>query len=273
MIIRRFITLCAGLAPVLFLLGCAFNWDLASGTGVGNPTGITKVSIIADKGYGTSTQDLQPVIQEEIPVMDDGGLLFTVTAISINVHYFKFIESNIDEKRQQLISDKPADGQATDIQLDGPFLFDAMSGLPTPSIDSFALPAGKYGEVRLFIKNKGDQSSPYAFEISGHFEYNGKKRDFFFKLQRNELASYKYKGPAFKITEEDSTLFTLVLNAERWLESVNIGESLENNEITLNQTGDLVIDNSTVGKPYEKLKRSISQSIIKSGFLLITPLN
>ena len=270
MIVRRIIICCVWLALVILIAGCSFN--LASGTGVGNP-GITKISIIADKGYDTVTQKLQPVMQEEIPVIDDGGLLFTVTSISINVHYFSFLVSDIEEKKLRQISGTPAEGQAVDIQLDGPFLFDVLSGLSIPSIEDFTLPAGKYAQMRLYINNKEDQSAPYAFEISGHFEYNGKKRNFFFKLQSKNLVSYKYKGPAFSITPEDSTLFSLVLNAEWWLAGVNIGESIENNEITLNQAGNLIIDNSSTGKEYEKLKRSISHSIIKSGYLLITPLN
>ena len=253
---RCIVSHCLWLVPILLWASCSVN-DLASGTGVGNP-GITKVSIRAAENPDTTALNILPSVKNEITSIDKGGLLFTVTAITINVEYFRFLT---------------ADEQKAEIPLNGPFIFDAISGQPTPEIKNFFLPTGKYAEMRCYITNKNSTTVPYAFELSGYFDYKNQKHEFRFKLESRELAAYKYKGPAFTINAEDSTLFSLILNADLWLKKVDIGASLDNSSISLDPSGDLIFDNTTTGQEYDKIKKSIAKSIIQSGYLLITSLD
>lgn len=257
---------------ITLLLDCSTNSNIASGTAVGNP-GITQVSIIADEGADTITLEKGPLNRKEIPSVDKGGLLFTVTSISINVQYFNFVTANnLEKEREKVLSPKQI-LKTREVRLEGPFLFDVISGSPTPAINDFVLPAGKYAEMKCYISNKDNPVAPYAFELSGYFNYKSKKRNFRFRLKRKELAAYKYKGPAFNIEGDDSTQFTLVLNADRWLKKVDIRASLEQNIVSLDQKGNLVIDKGAMSDQATNLKKKITHSIIKSGYLLITSLN
>ena len=99
------------------------------------------------------------------------------------------------------------------------------------------------------------------------------RKNFSISMEEDVIAQFRYKGPAFAITEDDSTEFLLVLNAELWLEYISIKEYLDENLIQLNTMGDLIIDKTTDGAPYKELKRAFRTNIIQSGFLIILPVH
>ncbi len=264
------------------ILSCFFactNNNISSGTGVGNPV-IASVSIIADQGNDTkSQQEAMQLKQKRLPrqiiITDLGGLIFTVDSMTVHAEKIHFVKNNIDLSRTNSDSiynvSIVSPIYSNDIILQGPYFFNAMSGRSQPPIDTFNLPEGKYSGIKVHINNAETAHNPdgSAIEMAGTFVYNENKYQFNFKFKNNGTTYYKYKGPAFNVSEGDSTLFTLVLNAQQWLSKVNLKQALDDSTISIDQNNNLIIDSTTNANPYKILKNSV----IKSGYLVITLLN
>lgn len=258
-------------------LSCSLSDSMAGGTGVGNPT--VTVSLFADTGSIDPDGMLAPSpsflhrVSRLIPIVDDDSLVLLAASMIITVekiHFYLDASENSYELLEKL-NDSRFDADSESIILNGPFTFDVLTGASIPPIDSAQLPAAKYTGIKLHITNLSHVND-YAIEVFGTFEYKDAEREFSILMEENANAFYKFDEPVIELTEDDSVRFLLFLDADEWLSSVSLKGYLDNNEISLDPNGNLVIDKSTNTAPYKDFKKSFKQNIIRSGYLHIVPL-
>lgn len=262
----------------VILFNCSLNDSMAGGTGVGNP-GNTIVSIIADTGFVITDYNRETsvssgnILPQQIPIMDMDSLTFLASSILITVERTYFVLDNKENGYDLLagLDETPFTCDKEHIILDGPFIFDALTGLSTPSFDSIQLPEAKYTGIKLRILDNSNLEG-HAIEVAGTFLYKDVTRTFSIRMEEDLLALFKYKGPAFQITKGDSTNFLLVLNADQWLQYMSVKNYLDNDLIVLDQNGNLTVDKTTNTDPYKEFKKAFKSNIIKSGILIIVPL-
>lgn len=263
----------------VILCNCSLNGSMAGGTGVGNP-GNTTVSIIADTGFVITDESRSAstasnkILPQQLPIMDMDSLVLMASSILITVERISFVLDDSENGYDILenLDETPFSCDKEHIILDGPFIFDVLTGLSTPSFDSIQLPEAKYTGMKLYILNNSSLED-HAIEVTGTFVYNDTTRNFSIKMEEDLLALFKYKGPAFQISKDDSINFLLILNADQWLMYISLKEYLDNNVISLDQNGNLLIDKTTDTGPYKNFKKAFKSNIIKSGILIIIPLN
>ena len=262
----------------VILFTCSLNDSMAGGTGVGNP-GNTTVSIIADTGFvitddsRSASTTSNNILPQQLPIMDMDSLTFLATSILITVERVYFVLDNKENGYDLLagLEETPFTCDKQHIILDGPFVFDAMTGVSTPSFDSIQLPEAKYTGIKLHILDNSSLEE-HAIGIAGTFLYKDAVRTFSIRMEEDLHALFKYKGPAFQITKGDSTNFLLVLNADQWLQYMSVKNYLDNNLIVLDQNGNLTVDKTTNTDPYKEFTKAFKSNIIKSGILIILPL-
>lgn len=257
-------------------LGCSLN--ISSGTGVGNP-GKTMVTVIADTGIVRHDQFIssphRAACDKKIPIKDVKDLTLLVKSVSVLVQKIYFIRADDDDRDYETLiqNNRSLEHDSNEIVLTGPFTFDALNGTVSPPIDTFGLPEGRYKGMRIHVCASAytSDTGKYAITMEGEFVYKETQRTFLIKLSYDEIFKYLRKGPPFSITEDDSTQFLLLLNAETWLEQVDIKSKLDSGEIQLHE-GNLVIDDSVDKKIYKELKKAVWKNIKNSGILVITTL-
>ena len=260
------------------LVTCSMNDPIAGATGVGNP-GKTTVSIIADTGFvitdNCRNTPLSPVKYPpaQIPIMDMDSLTFLASSIHITVERIYFV---LDDKENGYdflagLDNTPFTCDREHIILDGPFVFDALTGKSIPSFKSIQLPEAKYVGIKLYILNNSSLDD-HAIEVTGTFLYKDATRTFSIKMQEDLIALFKYKGPPFQVNEGDSTNFLLVLNADQWLQYMSVKYYLDNDLIVLDQNGNMMVDKTTNTGSIREFTKAFKSNIIKSGTLIIFPL-
>ena len=263
---------------VMILSTCSLNDPMAGGTGVGNP-GNTAVSIIADTGFVITNDKRETavssgnILPQQIPIMDMDSLTLMATSMRITVERIHFVLDDNENGYDLLegLDETPFTADKEHIILGGPFVFDVLTGLSTPSFDSIQLPEAKYTGIKLHVLDNSNLEG-HAIDIAGTFLYKDVTRTFSIRMEEDLLALFKYKGPAFQISEGDSTNFLLVLNADQWLQYMSVKSYLDNNLIVLDQNGNLTVDKTTNTDPYKEFKKAFKSNIIKSGILIIVPL-
>ena len=264
---------------IIILSKCSLNGPMAGGTGVGNP-GNTIVSIIADTGFVITYDNRETsvssgnILPQQIPIMDIDSLTFLASSIIITVERIYFVLDDKENGYDLLagLDETPFTCDKQHIILDGPFVFNALTGLSIPSFDSIQLPEAKYTGIKLHILDNSSLEG-HAIEVAGTFLYKDVIRTFSVRMEEDLLALFKYKGPAFQITKGDSTNFLLVLNADQWLQYMSVKYYLDNDLIVLDQNGNLTVDKATNTDPYKEFTKAFKLNIIRSGTLIIFPLN
>ncbi len=270
---KRTLILCCiltfvGIALSILQTGCSL--DFAGGTGVGNPSGHTMVSIVADTGVGS-----QPAISDDwyLPIKDDSLVLFANTAFIV-VQKINFIldENEKDDSALNAYTG-PLAIQDDSVILTGPFVFDALTGTSDFLFDTLTLPVAKYKGMKFIIEN--DDSTlmeGYSIGLSGEFTYNNTLRKFSIKLSNEkDIRPYLIDGPAVLISQDDSTEFRLTLNADHWLDDMDLKtDYLDDGTIAFDPvTGDLTIDKTIDANVYKDFNKAVRLNIMKSGSLRI----
>ncbi len=253
-----------GFCILILTLGCSM--DFAGGTGVGNPSGNTTVSIVADTGLGLLRKD-------PVPIQDDSLVLLAHSAYIVvqKIHFILDDNSKNDSILHSYVG--PLTYQDDSVIMDGPFVFDALTGTADFSFDSLMLPEAKYKGIKLIIEN--DDSAlmeGYSVLLAGEFTFNDTLRNFSIKLSNEkDIRPYLVDGPAEFIGKNDSTEFRLTLDADHWLDDLDLKtDYLDNGRISLNPvTGDLLIDKSVDSKVYKEFNKLVRKNIMKSGSLEI----
>jgi len=182
---------------------------------------------------------LSKVSDNHLQFTDVGGTTFTITSARANVRHIQFdhAEGSSDTTEQ--------------ISIDGPFIFDLVSGESNPVLPSFDLEPGVYKriDVRLDdtksedgLLSATDDLMDNTFIVNGTFDYDGNaNRNFTFVLKFNEDIRFE-TAAGFIVEEGEENNLVLSLNVSEWLQNVDITDCLDNGNVTLEQNGDLIIN-------------------------------
>jgi len=256
-------------AALGFTPRCTNNNDtLAGGAGVGNPVTPVGFAIEVSDIDTVSKKTLKKVLLDkgnpgDITIHDESAGVFTVTSAKITVDRVEFLQEGYAE-------DDTSGEDSKRVLFNGPFTFDAITGIAQPAFGSYAVQSGEYRGVKLHINKKDAQELEVAaIEIGGTFNYQGKERTFSFNLQCNLSATYLFSQRNLELVPDTPQDIVLVLDANQWLEGINIIHCLDEHYLFLGDDGSLVINNRVPPGPCHSSENVIRKNVKNSGRLLI----
>jgi hypothetical protein len=288
------------IACLYVFLSCTSTPQIAGSSGAGNPGGTTTVALVVDtlssaglaktsaapSPTGTTGGTQQSTIASPFssvqttaagrgpfPIADQGGMPMTVTGATITAKAICFVlESGQDPVKLLERFNQPLQQDSSSIILNGPFLFDAMTGVSVPPIDTLRLPEARYTGIKLLLDTSlrsGQPGGPQgsSVDITGTFIYQNTQRNFTFRLNINQALPYLNTQSVILVQRNDTTKLSIVFNPKQWLSGVNITSCLNIGYITLESSGDLIIDGNTGRGPCQSIEGNIRQNVISSGAL------
>ena len=212
-----------------------------------------------------SKSTLNSVVTDTIfSVTDLSGTLFSIKEARVSVRniQFDFPDGVVDTLGEDKIS------------IDGPFVIDLMTGVSTPAISEFTIEPGIYKriDVRLDDSKASDglvDSSDALFEntlvVAGNFDYDDATgRSFSIVLKFNE--DVRFEEPGGIVIDEDA-LNNVVINllVDEWLQGIDITTCLDDGDLTFDNDGNLLIDDSSGGGSCQDIE-GIIKTNIKNNF-------
>ena len=174
-----------------------------------------------------------------IQFTDLGGTTFIITEARTNVRHIQIdhAEGSTDTTVQ--------------ISIDGPFVFDLMAGTSNPALGAIDIEPGVYKRIDIRLDDTkaedglvtaGDDLLDNTFVVKGTFDYDGNAaRNFTFILKFNEDIRFE-KASGFVMEDGEVNNMILSLKVEEWLQDVDITGCLVAGNVTLEQNGDLIIN-------------------------------
>ncbi len=255
------------------LTGCSISQH-TGGTGVGNPSGTTVVSIVADT---LSTEGTLPInkktYEAPVPIIDDSLTLLATSAYIVVQKIYFILDDN--DKNDSLLSlySGPLTFEDDNVILDGPFVFDALTGVCDIPFNSISLPEVRYKGIKLDIGNHDSTlMEGYTIILAGELYFDNTPRKFSIKLDLDkDMRPYLIDGPAILTEENDDVEFQLTLNANRWLDNMDIKtDYLNDGSISFDPvSGDLNINKSTGPNAYKDFNKAVRMNMFNSGTLQI----
>ena len=254
------------LGTAVMALSCGTGGDVAGGTGAGNPGVTVSVSFYADTGISgislAKSLTGMELAKRELPIEDLGNTKFTITGASFTTQRVTFTTDPAADcaalsgtLSDQLRCDNGA------ITAERPMLFDALegtaAGLPP-------LPPAVYTGVVFTM------DSAAALHLTGTFIFEDTLRSFTIDLPLAGEVMYRLPGHSVTLDDGDSALFVVSLNADKWLNDIDLGECVENGGIPLDAGGNLVIDGTVPPGACEAIPAMMLDNFISSGTLSIT---
>ncbi len=242
---KQFILLLLLFIAAIQFVGCSGSNNTTSGTGVGNP-GKTTVSFITRSSIDENAIDSFTISSEE-------GLTFTIKEAYINAREIHFMHN----------------GGSTNFE--GPYKFNAFNGESDPKIDFDNLPDYLYTGLDFIAEVDKDVNDIYSIELYGTFIYKSISRNFSMKLNIKGNAKDKYSlegGPA-KLNFNTNNIFQIDLEVDGWLQNIKLKDYLDNNTLSLESNGDLVIDENSDWKASKEIAKDVKKNIFKSGKLFL----
>lgn len=248
---------------LLFFAHCA-GPDIAGGAGTGNP-GKTTFAIVARDSVA-----LFPLAK----ATDDGNIIipdssqnfYRVDSFSVILKRIHFIFSPEDKQRIDAMTVlSPLRKDPTSIVLEGPFIFNALTGIPDSVFGAVLLPDAKYTSVKLVIENKPDKNSIF---LGGTFRYLGEMHAFKFDLSLNVSVTYENDKDVY-VSGSDSTEMKVVLDASKWFANINIQDCIKSQTSPFDPNGVFVLNGKIETGACSEIPRKINNNIVNSGKLKI----
>lgn len=206
----------------------------------------------------TSSKLLKMLADTSYLITDLSGTTFNITESRVNVRHIQFDlpeESNADSTEK--------------VSLDGPFLFDLMTGSVTPPLDSFTLEPGIYKRVDVRLDDSeledglvtaSDPLLDNTMIVEGTFDYdNNPERQFQLILKFNEDIRFEDISGVV-VPENESTSIVLSLMVDEWLGNIDITSCLDDGDLDLDSNGNLIIDD-TNGSDCQDVEGTIKSNI------------
>lgn len=187
---------------------------------------------------GTNATQLSKTSTDSFSITDLGGTTFTITEARTNVRHiqFDYPEGSSDKANQ--------------ISLNGPFLINLMTGTSNPEIGAFDVEPGIYKriDVRLDdtkaidgLVSSNDDLLDNTMVVKGSFNYaSNTNNNFTFILKFNEDVRFEEPSGIY-VNEGETKDIILNLKVDEWLSNINITECLDDGDIVLEGSGDLII--------------------------------
>ncbi|HEX2959337.1 MAG TPA: hypothetical protein VHO70_21060 [Chitinispirillaceae bacterium] len=238
--------------------------DIAGGAGTGNP-GKTTFAIVA-RDTVTALQLQKSLDVHDIVIPDSAKNFFHVDSFYVILRRIHFIFSPEDKPRIDAINVlPPLRKDVSSVVLEGPFIFDAISGIPDSIFGAVLLPDANYTAVKLVIENKPDKNSIF---LGGTFWYLGEMHKFRFDLSLNVSVTYENDKGVY-ISGSDSTAIKVELDASKWFANINIEGCINSQASPFGSGGVFVLNGKIDEGICAEIPRKINDNIVKSGKLKI----
>jgi len=248
---------------LLFLVHCAGS-DIAGGAGTGNP-GKTTFAIVARDSLPALSL-LKSVAIGDMVIPDSAKNFYRVDSFSVILKRIHFVFSPEDKPRIDAIKVlPPLRKDPSSIVLEGPFVFNALTGIPDSVFGAVLLPDANYTAVKLVIENKADKNSIF---IGGTFRYLGEMHPFRFDLSLNVSVAYENDNGVY-VSGNDSTEMTVVLNASTWFANITIEDCIKSQTAPFDSNGIFVLNGKIDSGVCAEIPRKINENIVTSGKLKI----
>jgi hypothetical protein len=256
---------------LLFFAVFSCSDKIAGGSGAGNP-GATTVAVIAVTTDSSEIPDTIPdahsgirMYPDTVKIIDDSSGKFVLIHAELKIRRIVFLFDSLEKRMPDLDSIQlPLTASDYGIILDGPFVFNILSGNSFPPVPRFSLPEGKYKGIRV----EYDTIHP-VMTLNCSFEWNGRTHhmtvsDFF---TGNDM--FKKENTSFNINRKRVTTLRILLNASKWFRGIAIGPKLDNGELTIGSDSTLYMKSSGSTVQSALLAGKIADNLRKSGKLLV----
>lgn len=275
----------------LGILNCtSTNENLAGGTGTGNPPVVAStVSVIADTSLESNTLKktrtgvnnilnrsfLEPP-NTPFTVLDADSLKFTVESAIITAQKVYFVPEKAFNESTFTNLTPPLKYDSEGIFIEGPFIFNALTGISEPRFDSVYLPKVDYIGIKLLLSDsiqtrRGSPQNPNfrtaPISINGKFTFNDTIHNFTFNLMIDTLHLFTTERPV-GLSKEHAN-FIIALKVNYWLNSINFKACLSDGNIRFNNGGDLVVDQNTGVGPCKGVAGHIRRNILENALVYI----
>lgn len=241
--IKKLILLSLVSFSLISQIGCSSSTNTTSGTGVGNP-GKTTVSFVS-RSYTNKDQT------DSFSVVGGDGLNFTIKSAFITAEKIYF------------------NHEGGSILKEGPYKFNAFNGEAEPIINFNDLPDNVYTGLDFIVEIKDNVNDFYSVELNGTFIYNSQLRNFSMKLniKGNQKDKYSLEEGPSQLNFNTINIFKIDLEVDGWLNNIYLKNYLDNETLTFEQNGDLIIDEYSDWKAAKEIAKDVKKNIFKSGKL------
>jgi hypothetical protein len=238
--------------------------DIAGGAGTGNP-GKTTFAIVARDT--TANLLLQKALDDgNILIPDSSQNVYHVDSFSVIIRRIHFVFKPDDKNRIDEVSVlPPLRKDQSSIVLEGPFVFNAITGIPDSVFGAIMLPDAHYTAVRLVIENKSEKNSIF---LGGTFRYLDKIHRFKFDLSLNVSVTYENDKGVY-ISGTDSTDMKVELDASKWFADINTEGCINSQPTPFDANGVFILNGKIVDGVCAEIPRKINENIVGSGKLKI----
>jgi hypothetical protein len=251
-------------ACILLFFAYCTGPDVAGGAGTGNP-GKTTFAIVACDS--PATLPLQKTLDaDEIIIPDSSKNIYRVDSFFVILKRIHFIYSPEDKPRIDAMKVlPPLRKDPSSIVLEGPFRFNALTGIPDSVLDAVLLPDANYTGVKIVIENKGEKNSIF---LGGTFRYLGEMHAFKFDLSLNVSVTYG-NAPGVYVSGSDSTEMRVELAASKWFADIAIDDCIGSQTSPFDSNGVFILNGKIDTGSCAEIPRRINANIVNSGTLKI----
>ncbi len=271
---RKLITLLFLLTPLAFYFS-----SCGGATGGGNPKLFGRITIAfkAVAGLSAAKRHAHPLADTAriLQVSDQSGMVFSLSEARAQI---RRIDLQIPDSARCLEfsfdSSIDCDDVNREISIQGPFIYNLLTGTASPPLDTLLIPAGRYTrvDVRLdetrvedSLLSSSDPLLGNTLILRGHFSYAGDSaRLFTIMLKFSEDA--RFQNPAEILVEENGINHLSVhLDATQWLSGVDILACLKSGDLDTLPSGELLIDENHGTGGCSEIENTVKEAIKNSG--------
>ncbi len=255
------------LPVILVMLGCGSDDRVAGGTGVGNPPAgevVIRVEALAPVAAKLSAKET--VESRMLRMVDSGGTVFHLSEAYLHVARIRLYLP--DEYDCTAVTEEDCEVDEK-VVLNQSVIFDLMSGISQPSLQSLTVPTGSYNRMEIRVEDLDETpypGIPTALEgktlfLSGLFSYGGRDdRKFTILVDFNEDIEVVAGNELF-VPANSTTFMRMGFAVAEWLGALDIGRCLDQGELVLDSEGNLFADDILDCDDFEEtLKRAIRGS-------------
>lgn len=161
-----------------------------------------------------------------------------------------------------------ADDDEDNIKIDGPFIYNMLTGLSSPDFSETVIPSGTYRRIELRFTNTtlveaSDSLFDHAMVIGGTYDDGASIRSFLISIKFNEWLRFENEA-GIEITESaDINAIVVELDVNNWFNGVDLGACFDSGRPDVSDDGVLIVNRTNDGGECnftDELKKNIKAS-------------
>lgn len=132
--------------------------------------------------------------------------------------------------------DEGDDSPEIEIKIKGPFVFDLLTGLSTPSLENIQLPEGNYTEIEFEFEDQCGFANNASILLEGNATSNSNTYPFLMELDFDDDLEIENPGQIQILENQANQIFTNLV-IERWFDQANWIACIDQGHIQQNGNG------------------------------------